>query len=139
MEFDLGKVRGEDGATPELAHTIGDSVDKAMTQKAITDQFAKMFTGVGVCNNAGGIGVFNTNNKSAFFIFAAYEKDTQNYVIALGVRPDGTGTSALPKYTVIANNTLEIAGVSASGNIMVKNFTEYVNVRSMCYFKTFEE
>lgn len=139
MEFDLGKVKGEDGVTPELAHTLGDSVDKTMTQKAISDQFAKFFTGVGVSLNAGGFEICKTDNKSAFFIFAAYEKGTQNYVIAVGIRPDGTGSVAIPKYTVIANNTLDIAGASANGNITVKNFTDYVNVRSMCYFKTFEE
>lgn len=139
MEFDLGKVRGEDGVTPELAHTLGESVDKTMTQKAISDQFAKLFTGVGVCLNGGGMGICNTDGKSAFFIFAAYEKDTQNYVIAVGIRPDGTGSAAIPKYSVIANNTLDIAGASATGNITVKNFTDYVKVRSMCYFKTFEE
>lgn len=139
MEFDLGKVRGEDGVTPELAHTLGESVDKTMTQKAISDQFAKLFTGVEVSLNAGGMGICDTDDKSAFFIFAAYEKDTQNYVIAVGIRPDGTGSAAIPKYKVIANNTLDIAAASATGNITVKNFTDYVKVRSMCYFKTFEE
>lgn len=130
QEINLGKVM------PEIMQSTGVAQDKVMSQKAVTDEFKKLFTKVIDGKGAScGKGLFDIGDRSGVCYVSVYEKDTDKYCIAVIIK---LGAGKQPKVNVMASETLGV-DCSASGDITVTGATSTDNLRMIVHIRQFAE